>query len=275
MSDKVRFDVAPETVTPAGTLLTVTGTPVVGKIPKCVSTSPLEATWDDDDTSTGGGASGLGFVKDAAPLTPHALNDEYDGTTAAFNAKWTGVNRVGTYDVNTTALHALYQSVASSSLTMHADLQALPAGDFACEIEVTVPWDYAGNFYQGIVLTTGTTAGAGSQRIFSLITNGGVLAYYGLGFTNFNSAGAGTLTGMPSSVWVPRYVRLERSGTAYTGKLSVDGQNWKAFESGVSIGFTPTHIGTASVNNGGGTQPAIFKSFRFSTNPAELFGRAF
>jgi hypothetical protein len=227
--------------------------------------------------TTGGGGGGGGansssfqaFDIQVPPTSPSALDDEFNGSS--LDAKWTQVNWAGltSYDVNSTKPGALWTNNASGGLLLRTILQAIPAGDFTI---ITRLWPAAQdetNFSQlGLLLTDGTTAGAGNQYFFGLAQIHDVQRLTYTNFDTFNSFLQADRIADAS----PTIFQISRSGTTYTLTFSYDGRTFLPYFSG-TLPFTPTNFGLVVGNQGTGRQvQTSFDFFRYDASPTAMFG---
>lgn len=230
--------------------------------------------------ATGSGGAGDQFTywnADAVPVSPSSYDDEFEGS--GLDAKWTKVNwdsasPLHSYDVHTTMLSRLYSSNAPNGAVQRAILQAVPAGDFTIWTKVFI---FASDGFPavGLILTDGTTAGAGNQQTFVKYGSGyGMLSRT---ITNFNTDGS-------YSNWTPVndtdttrarefYIRVRRSGSTYYFSWSPNGQWWEREET-ITVGFTPSHMGLVTYKNGGSAPIySFFDYFRYNSSATAMLGR--
>lgn len=199
-----------------------------------------------------------------APASPHAKDDEFDGTSTA---SWSATPTAPTAtDVDTTSPNALYVHSTSGN-PLAGRLQAVPSGAFTITTRVLDPGGFnlgasgVGEHARlgGLVLTNGTSAASSAHYVGIKITSGVPAAariVMTLGGT-FTSQTLSTPVG-----WSP-YFKMTWTGTQIVWSHSIGGHIWRTPEAAVTPAFTPTHMGLVMNNEGALTDAsAAFEFFR-------------
>lgn len=223
-------------------------------------------------TGGGGGGSGTGRWEPMAlrtGQTASALDDDWSGTGTTLNARWTANANwpPTTFDIDTTAPKRLYVRQAVVSTALYAILQAVPAGDFAIQTEVTLSFNPSNLSHAGLCLSDGTGGSANvafvgcyTDSIYKTVMQSGT-------FANITA----NLQGPYSSGLFKVVLRIERASGAYTMMFSTDGIVWRRLS--VTPGFTPTHFGlSGSAWNGGADMRAVYSAFRYSATATTAWG---
>lgn len=226
------------------------------------------SSWENGPLGTGGTVAKI-YNPDKIATSASALDDEWNATS--LSGIWTQVNWSGftTVDYHTSFPDHVYMAVPNTSNTMHALVQAIPAGDFTVlihqrAIPASCPW-------VGMVFTDGATAGAGTQEMVMCYESAAALDTFSVGvykFTNFNSSA--TLVVADKKVPIgPPIVRARRaSGTYYFG-FSDNGRVW--YENTWTPQSTRTHFGVAVISNVGDKVVAI-DYFRYRASATAVTG---
>lgn len=230
--------------------------------------------------------NGVGGIQmwhaDAPPLSPHACDDEMDGTSSA---TWSVFDRSGLFTQamdTTNKMWSILQplSVGTATSRVAGRLQAAPASEMAIYAKVhsvahfssgaALAWDC------GILLAQGTGA-TDDLCLLGAYQFDGTASQVGMRgrlYSAFGAAG-GDITN--SSNQDPRpYVRVRFNGTALFFDSSPDGKSWFR-QANTTLGYTPSQIGlgAALAISGSPTNvpaAAYFKFFRvFSGSGASGF----
>ncbi len=203
-----------------------------------------------------------------------ALDDDWSGTGTTLNARWTGnANWPPTaFDIDVTKPKHLYVNRTSSSTSIFAILQAVPAGDFVIQTVITVNPNNAVLSHAELLLSDGT---GGSANIFEVVNYQDGTSRTGCQTGTFASISANVgAIGSPYPTGLnPLVARIERASGVYTVEFSADGICGQRFV-GVSPGFTPTHFGIGGSSYTGTLHDlrASFGTFRYDTNAATRWG---
>lgn len=218
--------------------------------------TPLWTSWDPD----------------GEPTSPSSQNDEFNATS--LDAKWTTVNwgSATSTDVNTSVPGCLAIVAGSLGPTLICAMQSLPSGDFSIVVKAEVSsisstvicgW--------GIILSDGTTAGAGNQTLVLSFENNQYVKYMSAStYTNFNTGGS--LLNHVNYQEGITHIRLRRSGSTYYSGVSCGGKTWS--EETIAVGYTPTHMGLFVHNYSITTSTFGFEYFRYSSSATATFGRS-
>lgn len=209
----------------------------------------------------------------AKPLTPHALNVEFEGGIGGL-AEF-DIDNIMSYEVDDRGA-VLTIGATGGGANVTGLLRALPVGytDFTIEGH-TAQWitEFVNTtyIYSGIMLTNGTAA---DSRIFSasLVTGWNIEHRFEVhDFLDYN-----TLDNVPyykdlSTSTGDLFVRIRKDSTNYYFDYSLNGRNWfYVFSKTIaSFPFTPTHFGVLfEYSNSSGT-PEQTGSFSFLRYKAE------
>lgn len=220
-----------------------------------------------------GGGSGGGtrtyFEIDTPESSPSALDEEFDSSIGT----WTDVN-LGTATQNiTTKPGALFVSLPGSfGSTCFAKLKALPAGDFTVITGLDITTKHSNYQYAGLIMSNSAVSGSGSQSFFAIVSESAQLKMYHQNFANWAYSSNGNITGeVPNFQGLPmRFLRITRSGSTYLAGASPDGSVWLQW--GLTVGFTPTHIGLAFNNSGSLGLQTTMPFFRYAASATKQFG---
>ncbi len=229
--------------------------------------------WVDYEGASGSGGGGTGdgpweyWEPRASPASPSTLDDEF--STSPLDAKWTTVNwsTPAIKDVNTTVPLALYMKLTTTGYTIPCVLQPIPAGDFTIytrmqgQSEATNTSNAGG----GIILSNGTTAGAGNQVMLNSLSAGVAQAWL-YTWSNFSAAGSQQFLRQE----IARYLRVRRVGTTYSWGTSEDGKTWTNVV--YNPAFTPTHFGLFGYCNQTGSVHTSFDFFRYFPSGSAVLG---
>lgn len=225
-------------------------------------------------TSVGGGGDPgetfTYFDPEKPEDTPNAADDDYN----AADAKWTTVGAGGSsvIDTGTSAPGGFYVYVpGGESVSSRGKVQAcIPTAgvDFTVVLgPVRVSGPYGDFAYQGLMLSTTATGGAGSQKYNAIVSAGGgdgPLRWYVQNFANYAFSSGGEADDIK---WHARelWFRFRRVGTTYYASISRDGTSWRAMEVSFTLGWTPTHVGPMTYNASNKELEASFGCFRLKT----------
>lgn len=206
----------------------------------------------------------------AGPLLPDRLNHtsrlalDLDFATprgrillnAFSSVNWSGFTET---DIDRTVPGAYYLDHPGSASTTHrARLLPLPTGDFDAVLH-TCMYERV-NDGMGIFITSGVTAGAGTQTgLFPSYLTGGLRRSTGANYTNFTTFSSTQWTEYGSDHPAP-FIRARRVGAAYSVALSYDGRIWSPFATVTPSG--PNYIGFGFFTTASASRRMAVKSFR-------------
>ncbi len=185
---------------------------------------------------------------DAPPASPHADDDECDGSGIA--GAWT-VWDVGGYQTRTAVPTRGYYEITGTgngSERFGGLYKAIPASEFCVTALVsTSAADSASGIngcYNGVFVGNLTTPSTGS---FHIAAQRGVAARtFGPTTSTFsNYAGTPSQNFQVLNTSVPHYLRIRVNGTSVQTEWSANGLDWAVFQNAITTAFTPAHVGWA------------------------------
>jgi hypothetical protein len=257
----------------------VTSAPLPGS-PTTTTQSPLDNSTKVATTAyvdaavtagSGGGGGGSAYPEwdpFVVPGSPHADNDEFDNSATMSN--WTAVYNTDTgltIDINTTVPGSLFYNIPSTQYKLRSLLKTIPGTDFAVYTAVNLGTQIpAGGLLcdAGLIITDGTTAGAGKQTALAIGNNGsaqpaaGLLTWAKFGFDATSAAFSGSLPCDNGIV----FLRIRRNSGVYTFGSSYDGVIWRERVETLLTGLTPTNIGLFAQNYGVNVASVRFLFYR-------------
>lgn len=250
--------------TSSGAWIPVDGTQADGKVPTVQADGSI--AWE--------APPGAGSVPPAWMIhletrddTPHADDDEFNGSGVGVPAGWTEVLPAGsaTHTKKRGVLSTLYQSQAANDLA--ALMKAIASGTNVVIETAARQLSYSENYYMhGLVFSIGTTTT--SAAIWLMYWNTTIELRSGT-FTNINvdhnSPGL-VLTGFGNAL---HYLRMEYDQTSgFRVHWSSDGISWVAGPFVANpLGGAPTHMGLGHTTWGGGNPKMVTREY-FRVNPA-------
>lgn len=226
-------------------------------------------TWDDTTklwTPASGGGTPAGVPQDSVigrlytrPASVNGLSRTYKTESDEFDdgsiTGWTAVDGgAGTNPTWYEEAHVLGSVMPSGAAnqTLHAQMKAIPTGDWTAEIAVRMVAGLVNGF--GLILADGTTAGAGNQiwaGFFVNSTDPNMNFGYDV-ITNYGGTGsiAGiTVTDGRSEVVYMRMVWDDTAGT-FDFEVSADGIDWTTDSTiqNINPAFTESHFGVGHYN---------------------------
>jgi hypothetical protein len=188
-----------------------------------------------------------------SPFTPTGNSDEFDN--GSFSG-WTAVNNGNGLATYTEVNDMLSVLVVPSTSGMQAQVKAatIGAGDY---VEACVCG--AGrltNFHAfGLIMSDGTTYGAGAQVVFWMFPSLGTTAYQLTTYANFLTPGTTATYSVTQNVHAYLFMRLVYEGSNnWHGYVSPDGTTWVSVTGTAARTLTPTNLGFTFATGGAATQ---------------------
>jgi hypothetical protein len=230
-----------------------------------IAATDVQAAIEEVASEATGGAIG-GWptnYADNTPSSPHAKDDEFDGTTLT---SWTTTPTApSVMDTNSTAAGKLYIETPVSSAALRGKYQSIPSYPFACAAKLTSHTATAGSSRTGIFIApSGPTNATGTYHI-SWIQNLGAVAVCNQQFGGTFGSNAGSSV-QPSQ---PLYLQiLCTSATSVSFLVSLDGVIWTTIVTlnPAGAGITPGVMGLYASSEGlASPVTARFEWFRIKT----------
>jgi hypothetical protein len=209
---------------------------------------------------------------DAPPVSPTALDDEFDDAT--LDGKWSEFDPNG---ILTVSESSVYKAAVLSEATRAGDNivglhQTIPAGDFTIWTKVSALALRKNHHLFGLALWENPADVSKTLMTNNLTINGTNTLWEVCKFNNHN-----TFNSAPLSVAVNYqthvYLRIKRISTDYYFAYSTDGISWMEYNGALNPLATPTTFGIFSSNvNTGITIRAIFPFFRYIASAVAVSG---
>jgi beta-xylosidase len=222
--------------------------------------------WWSIDAGAGGWAI---WDVDATPASPGALDDEFsDGSIGAL---WTEHDPYSKQSGNEAGGELALSQNTQTSGYLTGYYQTLPGGDFTivAKVKLNVDGDDVGTgacAQAGLALWEDASANNKRALLAGLYVADGVATVGWSVWSGSNAVELGYVVSEPIEVSAGTYLylRLRRSGSAYTFDYSTDGQQWTSYTLTGYVEFTPGHVGVGIQNNSTGTTvTGSFSFFRY------------
>jgi hypothetical protein len=220
------------------------------------------------DLSASGGGGGGSTVKDRrwAPGAAETVIDEFNDDSLA--AAWVRVDGTGaaagnvawTEGGDTLSSRRIAANTSNKANGIVRPIGTAPATGDAWVTCVTQHGQMSLNYMMaGLVISDGTTHGAGKQVWAELLSQGGgavAVSSYAFQSTNWDlSTGTGSTARLNPPIGAPKFLRLVYMGSSqWRADVSPNGIEWIPGASLVTqSSFTPSHVGFYSRDGGSGT----------------------
>lgn len=204
-----------------------------------------------------GGSTLTRWVTDAPPVSAHACDDEFPGSS--LDAKWTEFDHPSIL-TPVVSNGRLVMTIATGTERQVGIYQTIPASEFRVTTRCGLAGLQANFFAGGIMLMQGTTNTSdlyllkhyqGTSANGCNVAAQGWLDYQTLSFNDTNEGHGET------EVWL----RLLVNGTTITAQWSSTGEAWRTMVTR-ALGFTPAQFGLFVDNSSGANITAYFDFFR-------------
>lgn len=215
---------------------------------------------------------------DAPPISAGSIDDEFDD--GSVDAAWLSYDfgsKLTSVTEDTLGMTFRATTTNTSEPVWFGRYKALPGGDFTIYTKVHMNNITENGGLAGLALLEDAASATGNVEFFGLLAgvDGFIVSRT---YTQYNPTGN---TQRTFHGWTPRtvYLRVRRTGTAYSFAHSIDGISWTDHPTSFTPSFTPLHIGLVAGNTLAVTDWRVrFEFFRYvnsNTGPYEaLPGRA-
>jgi hypothetical protein len=193
-------------------------------------------------------------------------DDEFDDATlTGFTAQT--VSGTATWTEGRDVLSALFHSQTSGDWAAQLKALTTPSAPLVIETAVRVFSPHTSSALVGLLLTDGTTATANCIAATTIVTtsNNNIVAARGGTLTDFQNPVLDQHANSFSMMIPWLHMRLTWSAAnTFLGEWSPDGVTWSDFGLGTQAHtMTPTHMGVAVTNTGGGTTTPRIATFEY------------
>ena len=182
------------------------------------------------------------WLPGARPLIPSVLDDEFDGSLAAFNARWNKADPDSRYTHSLANGRLTVTGIGVGSARWVRYTQPTPAAEFVIYTKVSGETTNTNYTTVGIIVAQdlATDPANGDSQNMSMEWTVGGSYLINRTYTGYIAFGA-TATALhpPAS---GAYLRMRVNGTSVAGDFSQDGVSWVNVST-LTLGYTPSRVG--------------------------------